>query len=126
MGRCAITTVQQWSMCYNSVFIVSCCQLIKDFQCTCGTFTIASTRVNDAIVGNVVASQMALTPIFENPVTLSMQLSMGLVFVVGKLGATIATMLYLPHVLGYLFAGMAFQNVINSGVMKGCGNNYLF
>lgn len=78
-------------------------------------------RVNDAIVGNVIASQMALTPIFENPITLSIQLSLGLIFVVGKLGSIIATSLYLPSILGYLVSGMGFQDVINQGVMKGCG-----
>ncbi len=100
----------------------------KDYQCSCGSFTIANTRVNDAIVGSAIANQMALTPIFANPITLSMQLSLGLTLLVGKLASILATIFYLPSILGYLLAGIGLQDFINAGVMTGCGNSlcYIF
>jgi hypothetical protein len=94
----------------------------KDYACSCGSFTIANTRVNDAIVGNAIANQMALTPIFANPITLSLQLSLALTFIAGKLASILVSIFYLPSILGYLLAGIGLQDVINSNVLKGCGN----
>mmetsp|Transcript_13040 Transcript_13040/g.13497 ORF Transcript_13040/g.13497 Transcript_13040/m.13497 type:complete len:721 (+) Transcript_13040:170-2332(+) len=96
---------------------------IPPYTCNCGKFTIASARTAESIVDKINEALLMATPIFSDPVTLSVQTSLAIVFIVGKLGAIIASFIYLPPVIGFLLAGLAIQDYINTGLIKGCGGN---
>lgn len=93
------------------------------YTCACGSFTFGSTRVQELIVDVITGAQLAEMPVFANPITWSIELSIALVLVIGKLFSVAAAFLYLPPVIGFLLAGMAIQDVLNVGVLKGCGGS---
>lgn len=94
---------------------------VAQFSCTCGSFTAASSTVNSMIIDAMNAYHLDTTPVFSNPVYLSVPLSLAIVFIVGKLGAIIAVYLKLPPIIGFLLAGYAIQNCISPMFLKGAG-----
>jgi len=53
-------------------------------------------------------------PIFSNPIQWSIELSIALIMVVGKLGAAVASLVMLPPIIGFLLAGMAIQGTTSN------------
>jgi hypothetical protein len=92
------------------------------YTCACGKYTDASSRVQELITDKLNEAELMETPVFEDPFTFSLQLSMAFVMVVGKLGL-VASALYLPPIIGFLLAGMGMQNIVSTGLIKGAGGN---
>eukprot|EP01035_Chromulina_nebulosa_P017066 gene17066-22578_t len=93
------------------------------FTCQCGNFTTASGRIEELICDKINEAALAELPIFVDPVTLSIELSLAVVLIVGKLGAIAATFLYLPPIIGFLLAGLGIQDIISQSLIKGAGGN---
>jgi hypothetical protein len=97
---------------------------VSQFQCYCGKFTAATAMVNDLIIDSINAYELTTTPIFSNPVYLSVGLSIAVVFIAGKIGAIAAVYLKLPSIIGFLLAGFAVQNILSPMFLKGPGYPY--
>ena len=57
-------------------------------------------------------------PIFEDPVLMNIQLSMAIVFIVGKVFSVIANLIGVPPVIGFILGGMAIMDFVNPGLIK--------
>ena len=82
------------------------------FVCACGSLQI-DTLLGDTMMQEVNMYNYESLPVFENPIYLSVPLSIALVFISGKLLAVIAVWLTLPSVLGYLCAGTPYTTFLN-------------
>ena len=93
----------------------------SNFQCTCGSMTTASTTVNNLMMDRMNDYNQRSTPIFSNPVYLSVPMSMCIVLITGKIGAIIAVYLKLPPIIGFLLVGLGIQNILSPMFLKGAG-----
>ena len=82
---------------------------VNPYTCACGKFTVASGRVLEVIVDKVNEAALMEMPIFADPLFLSMELSLAITVIVGKIGSVVAILLHLPPVIGFLLSGMAIQ-----------------
>lgn len=78
-------------------------------------------RVAETIVDKLNELKLVEIPIFEDPITLSVELSLAIVVIVGKIGSIIAVFLHLPSIIGFLLSGLGIQDLIAPGLIKGCG-----
>jgi hypothetical protein len=92
-----------------------------NFQCTCGTMTSASSFVNVLIMDRLNDFNQRSTPIFSNPVYLSVPVSMCILLITGKLGAIIAVYFKLPPIIGFLLTGYGIQNILSPMFLRGAG-----
>ena len=83
--------------------------LVPAFTCNCGSYKIASARVAESLMDKMNELQLVELPIFEDPINLSLELSIAIFVIVGKLGSVLANFLYLPSIIGYLLSGVAIQ-----------------
>lgn len=95
-----------------------------NFQCTCGTLTTPSAFVNSLMMDKMNDYNLRSTPIFSNPVYLSVPLSICIILITGKIGAIIAVYLKLPPIIGFLLIGLGIQNIISPMFLKGAGFPY--
>ena len=95
-----------------------------NFKCTCGALTTPSSLVNEMIMDKMNDYNFRSTPIFSNPVYLSVPMSMCIVLITGKIGAIIAVYLKLPPIIGFLLVGLGIQNILNPMFLKGAGFPY--
>lgn len=95
-----------------------------NFKCTCGTLTAPTTLVNNMIMDKMNDYNLRSTPIFSNPVYLSVPLSICIILITGKIGAIIAVYLKLPPIIGFLLIGLGIQNIISPMFLKGAGFPY--
>ncbi len=93
----------------------------QNFKCSCGNFDAASSMIMNLAIDKVNEYELRSTPVFSNPVYLSVPVSLAMVLICGKLGAIIAMYIKLPAIIGYLFAGLGIQNIIHPMVLKGPG-----
>jgi solute carrier family 9B (sodium/hydrogen exchanger), member 1/2 len=98
-------------------------KIIPPYTCNCGAYTFASARTAESIVDKSNEALLMSTPVFSAPVTLSMESSMAIVFIAGKAGAIVASLLYFPPIIGFLLAGLCIQDYINKGLIHGCGGD---
>ncbi len=84
-------------------------KMVAGYTCQCGQFTSASARVAQLILDQINGGLLMEMPVFADPLYLSVEVSIGIVVVVGKLGSILATTIYLPPIIGFLLAGMAIQ-----------------
>ena len=82
---------------------------IKPYTCACGLLTFPSGRVGEVIVDKMNEVVLMEMPIFADPLFLSVELSIAMVIIVGKLGSVAAIALGLPSVIGFLLAGVSIQ-----------------
>lgn len=92
---------------------------VPTWACTCGSYTTGSVRALELVADKLADLTMQQRPIFSDPVYLSTQLSLAMVMVVGKLGSVLANAIYLPPVLGFLFAGLGIQDIVQLSLIKG-------
>lgn len=95
-----------------------------NFVCTCGNLTTPSSFVNSMMMDKMNDYNLRSTPIFTNPVYLSVPMSICIILIVGKLGAIIAVYLKLPPIIGFLLMGLGIQNILNPMFLKGAGFPY--
>lgn len=93
------------------------------YGCTCGSYVDASTRVQELMVDKMNEAPLMEIPIFDDPFTLSVEFSIAVVLILGKIGSIVANALYLPTIIGFLLCGMGMQDIINPGLIKGAGGN---
>lgn len=94
------------------------------YVCACGTlFTYPSTRVPELICDKLNEATLMSMPVWADPVTLSVELSLALVMIVGKLASQLATAIYLPPIIGFILGGVSIQNIVSTGLIKGIGGN---
>lgn len=96
---------------------------IPPYTCKCGNYAYASSRTAESIVDKINEAMLMATPVFSAPVTLSIEASLAIVFIAGKLGAILASFIYFPPIIGFLLAGLCIQDYINKGLISGCGGN---
>ena len=96
----------------------------SNFKCTCGSMTTASSYVNTLMMEKMNDYNQRSTPIFSNPVYLSVPMSICIVLITGKIGAIIAVYLKLPPIIGFLLVGLGIQNILNPMFLKGAGYPY--
>jgi hypothetical protein len=94
------------------------------FKCQCGAaFTTASARVAELICDKANEADLVTMPVWDRPTTLSVEFSLALVMIVGKLGSQLASALHLPPIIGFILGGVSIQNIVNQGLIKGVGGN---
>ena len=91
------------------------------FKCSCGNFTLSSDRTSTLITNQINQGYLMKTPIFADPLVLSLELSIGIMLLTGRIGAIAATACQLPSVIGYLLFGMAIQDIIHPSLLHGAG-----
>jgi solute carrier family 9B (sodium/hydrogen exchanger), member 1/2 len=96
---------------------------IAPYTCNCGSYTYPSARTAESIVDKINEALLMSTPVFSAPVTLSIETSLAIVFIAGKMGAIAASLIYFPPIIGFLLAGLCIQDYINKGLISGCGGN---
>jgi hypothetical protein len=96
----------------------------SNFKCTCGLMTAATSSVNVLMMDKMNDYNQRSTPIFSNPVYLSVPISMCIVLITGKIGAIIAVYLKLPPIIGFLLVGLGIQNILSPMFLKGAGYPY--
>jgi Kef-type K+ transport system membrane component KefB len=75
------------------------------------------------MVDKITEAKFMATPVFDDPVVLSVELSIAILLLAGKLGSILANFIHLPPIIGYLLAGIAIEDYLNVGLLKGCGGN---
>ena len=90
---------------------------IPPYTCACGAYTVPSGRVSEVIIDKINDLPLSEMPIFEDPINLSLQFSIALLFIVGKLAAVVAKGLHFPPIIGFLLAGVAIQVLIGLHVI---------
>lgn len=90
-----------------------------DWQCQCGAYDAGNTRAYENIVDKLADLSLQQLPVFRDPVYLSVQLSLALLVIVGKLGSILASALRLPAIIGFMLTGMGMQDIISRGLIKG-------
>jgi hypothetical protein len=93
----------------------------SNFKCTCGTMTTATPFINVLMMDKMNDYNLRSTPIFSNPVYLSVPMSMCIILITGKIGAIIAVYLKLPPIIGFLLIGLGIQNILSPMFLKGAG-----
>ena len=92
--------------------------------CQCGAnFTASSGRIEELICDKANEAILMETPIWSDPYNFSVEFSMAIVMVVGKIFSAIASFFYLPPILGFLLGGMSIQDIISNSLIKGAGGN---
>lgn len=94
----------------------------SQYACTCGKFS-ATSRIQELICDKSNEALLMEMPIFADPVQLSVELSIAIVLIVGKLCAIVATLVYLPPVIGFILGGIAIQDIVSSSLIKGAGGD---
>jgi len=89
------------------------------WTCACGAFTTGSKRAYVDIVDKLADLSLQQLPVFREPLYLSIQLSIALLVIVGKLGSMLATAVRLPAIIGFLLVGMGMQDIVSRGLIKG-------
>ena len=92
-----------------------------NFQCTCGTLNTPTAFVNVLMMDKMNDYNLRSTPIFSNPVYLSVPMSICILLITGKIGAIIAVYLKLPPIIGFLLIGLGIQNILNPMFLRGAG-----
>ena len=82
-----------------------------------------STRIAELIADKISEADLMELPVWDDPFTLNTEASLALVVIAGKVGALLATAMYLPPIIGFLLAGLAIQNIVSPGLIKGAGGN---
>jgi len=96
-----------------------------NFTCACGSgLTQTTAMIDNMIMDKLNDYNLRSLPIWEDPVTLSVPLSMCVTLICGKIGAIIATYLGLPPIVGFLLAGLGIQNTLSLMFLKGAGYPY--
>lgn len=93
------------------------------YTCSCGKYVDASVRVQELIVDKLNEAELMETPVYDDPFTLTLEASLAVVMIVGKIGSIIACVCYLPPIIGFLLGGMAIQDIISQSLIKGAGGN---
>jgi hypothetical protein len=75
------------------------------------------------MIDKITEAKFMATPVFDDPVVLSVELSIAILLLGGKLGSILANLIHLPPIIGYLLAGIAIEDYLNVGLLKGCGGN---
>jgi hypothetical protein len=96
----------------------------EDFKCSCGKLTTGDNMINYYIMDKLNDYDLRSTPIFADPVYLSVPLSMVAILIIGKIGAICAVYLKLPPIIGFMMGGLAIQNIINPMFYNGDGYPY--
>ena len=91
------------------------------YKCRCGAFTTPDSAIQNLVIDQINRQKLASTPIFENPVYLSVALTICMVLIMGKLGAIVAVYFKVPAILGYILIGLGIQNFLNPMILKGPG-----
>ena len=74
---------------------------VGSYTCKCGPKGFdASSRIQVLICDKVNEATLMELTVFSDPVTFSVELSIAIVLLVGKVGSLIASFLYLPPVIG--------------------------
>jgi hypothetical protein len=93
----------------------------SNFVCNCGSMTEPSKQVNRMIMDKFNLYHMQSTPVFDDPVYLSVPVSICVTLILGKLGAIVAVYFKLPPIIGFLLVGLGIQNILNPMFLKGAG-----
>lgn len=91
------------------------------FICDCGNFKVASDRISTLITNQINQGYLMSLPIFADPLVLSLELSIAILLLTGRVGAVVASACQLPAVVGYLLFGMAIQDIIHPSLLHGAG-----
>lgn len=97
---------------------------VPDFSCNCGTYKDGGDVILNMIYDKFNEYNTKSTPVFADPVYLSVPLSLAITLIVGKLGAILAIYLKFPAIVGFLLTGLGIQNILNPMVLKGAGFPY--
>lgn len=96
-----------------------------DFACNCGNFKgETSKHVMRLMLDKMNDYLLKSTPVFVDPVYLSVPMSICITLICGKIGAIIAVYLKLPPIIGFLLAGVGIQNFMSPMYLKGAGFPY--
>lgn len=93
------------------------------WACECGSYDAASTRVGELVVDTLNDALLTELVVFQDPIHLSIELSIAVMVLVGKLSSIVAAFLYLPPIIGFLLGGIAIQDIISPSLIKGAGGN---
>ena len=88
------------------------------FACECGAFQSGSSRIQELICDKVSEGYLGGLPVFEEPLTLSVELSLALLLLCGQAGAVLTSLARLPPAVGALLAGFALQNLLAPSLLK--------
>lgn len=86
--------------------------------CSCGTMTLANTHIDELILNQINSFNYNTFPVFEDPVTLSLPLSIALVLITGKIFSILSAYLSLPPIIGFLLGGIAIQNYLDRSFLQ--------
>jgi hypothetical protein len=89
--------------------------------CKCGLLAEPSKLLGRIIMDKINDNLLRSTPIFSNPVYLSVPMSICIILIVGKIGAILATYIKLPAIVGFILAGVGIQNFLNPMFLRGAG-----
>ena len=88
------------------------------FACTCGAFQSGSSRIQELICDKITEGYVGGLQVFEDPYTFSVELSLAVLLVGGKVGAIMAAAGHLPPAVGSLLAGFALQDLISPALVR--------
>lgn len=91
--------------------------------CICGTYTDTSVRLSELMTDKMNEATLTELVIFQDPTTLTVEASIGISLLIGKLSSIVASLFYLPPIIGYFLGGVAIQDVISPSLIKGVGGN---
>lgn len=93
------------------------------YTCACGSFTAGSVRVQELICDQLNNAQLSELVIFQDPYTFSVEFSIAVVLIAGKVGSLVASAMYLPPIIGFLLSGVLIQDIISTSLIKGVGGD---
>lgn len=94
------------------------------WTCTCGNnFTASSTRIQELICDQLNNAPLSELVVLSDPFTFSVEFSIAVVLFVGKIGAILASAMYLPPIIGFLLSGVLIQDIISSSLISGAGGD---
>ncbi len=99
-------------------------QKTTNLVCNCGALTDSSKHVSRVMMDKFNSYNTASTPVFADPIYLSVPLSMCILLICGKLGAILAVYFKLPPIIGFILAGLGIQNILSPMFLKGAGFPY--
>lgn len=95
--------------------------LTSEYTCACGSYTDATTRTSDLICNQIQSANLMELRVFQDPVTMSIEFSIALVLIVGKLASMLAIACRLPPIVGFLLGGVAIQDIVSQSLINGAG-----
>lgn len=93
------------------------------WKCQCGTYTDTNVRISELITDKLNEATLSELIVFQDPTVLTVEASIAIALLVGKISSIVASLFYLPPIIGFLLGGVAIQDVISPSMIKGVGGN---